>query len=95
MLNPGLALDQTVRTLWGSGDLEQRVPLNWSLELTHPLAKLRGVPWHCVFRALKHLALRLGKQMGCQQPDGVEQQLQTVDRVFRACLQSSPSYSFY
>lgn len=60
--------------------------MDWSLELTGPLAKPRGVPWHCVFWALKHLALGLGEQMGCQQPDGAEEQLQTVDRVSRACF---------
>lgn len=88
-------MNQTVRTVWGSGDFEQRVPLNWSLELTGALAKLRGVAWHCVFWALKHLVLGLGEQTGCQQPDEVEQQLQSVDGVFRACFPSSPSYSFY
>jgi hypothetical protein len=78
-----VALDQTVRTVWGSGDFKHRVPLNWSLELTGPLARLRGVPWRCVFWALKYLALGLKKQMECQQSDGVGEQLQTVDRVFQ------------
>lgn len=38
----GVVLDQTVSTVWGSGDFEQRVPLNWSLELTGPLGRMRG-----------------------------------------------------